>query len=154
MPSLKISKGQLVGLKNTRDIACSLPVNSQGYILPSIDGVTWIGSTYQKDFQDLLPSSKATKDLISRTKRNFKIDLGSTDGALTEARIRLGSKDRLPIAGRISNDQHIYAIGALGSRGFSLAPLMGELIASQISKSPNPISTGIALSIDPMRFIN
>ena len=54
----------------------------------------------------------------------------------------------------ISNHQNIYAIGALGSRGFSLAPLLGELIASQISQSPNPISTGIALSIDPMRFID
>ena len=154
IPSLKISKGQLVGLKDSPDITCSIPVNSEGYILPPIDGITWIGSTHQKDFQDLLPSSEVTKDLILRTERNFKITLGSADGALSEARVRLGSKDRLPIAGRISNDQHIYAIGALGSRGFSLAPLMGELIASQISKSPNPISTGIALSIDPMRFIN
>ena len=154
MPSLKISKGQLVGLKNSQDIACSLPINSEGYILPSIDGVTWIGSTHQKDFQDLLPSSEAANDLISRTERNFKVNLGSVDGALTEARLRLGSKDRLPIAGKISNDQNIYAIGALGSRGFSLAPLMGELIASQISQSPNPVSTGIALSIDPMRFID
>jgi tRNA 5-methylaminomethyl-2-thiouridine biosynthesis bifunctional protein len=122
--------------------------------LPSIDGVTWIGSTHQKDFQDLLPSSEATNDLISRTERNFKVNLGSIDGALSEVRLRLGSKDRLPIAGKISNDQNIYAIGALGSRGFSLAPLMGELIASQISQSPNPVSTGIALSIDPMRFID
>jgi len=154
IPSLKISKGQLVGLKNSQDIACSLPINSEGYILPSIDGVTWIGSTHEKDFQDLLPSSEATNDLIIRTEKNFKVNLGSIDGALTEARLRLGSKDRLPIAGKISSDHNIYAIGALGSRGFSLAPLMGELIASQISQSPNPVSTGIALSIDPMRFID
>ena len=154
MPNLKISKGQLVGLRSNQEIACSLPVNSEGYILPSIDGITWIGSTHQKDFQDIMPSLEATKDLISRTERNFKINLVSDANALTEARLRVGSKDRLPIAGRISNDQNIYAIGALGSRGFSLAPLLGELIASQISKSPNPISTGIALSIDPMRFID
>jgi tRNA 5-methylaminomethyl-2-thiouridine biosynthesis bifunctional protein len=154
MPNLKISKGQLVGLRSNQEIACSLPVNSEGYILPPIDGITWIGSTHQKDFQDIMPSSEATKDLISRTERNFKINLVSDANALTEARLRVGSKDRLPIAGRISNDQNIYAIGALGSRGFSLAPLLGELIASQISKSPNPISTGIALSIDPMRFID
>jgi len=29
---------------------------------------------------------------------------------------------------------------------------MGEYIAAQISNSPNPISTGIALSVNPMRF--
>jgi glycine/D-amino acid oxidase-like deaminating enzyme len=40
----------------------------------------------------------------------------------------------------------------LGSRGFSLGPILGEYIASLINNSPSPISTGLALSIDPLRF--
>lgn len=149
---LKISKGQLVGLNGAQDIAFPLPINSEGYILPPLNGVTWIGSTHQKEFHDIQPSDEANQELINRTENNFKISLNAKNNFLTEARIRVGSKDRLPIAGRASAHQNIYALGALGSRGFSLAPLMGEYIASQISSSPNPISTGIALSIDPMRF--
>ena len=149
---LKISKGQLVGLSGTQDITSKLPINSEGYILPPVNGVTWIGSTHQKDFNDLKPSDKENQELIKRTENNFNIKLHAEGDLLTEARARVGSKDRLPIAGRVSSEQNIYALGALGSRGFSLAPLMGEYIASQISNSPNPISTGIALSINPMRF--
>ena len=69
---------------------------------------------------------------------------------LMTANFRVGSKDRLPIAGKIADQ--IYVIGSLGSRGFSLAPLLGEFIASQINNSPSPISSGIALAIDPLRF--
>ena len=149
---LKISKGQLIGLNGKQDITSKLPINSEGYILPPVDGVTWIGSTHQKEFDDLQPSDEVNQELLKRTENNFKIKLHAEGDLLTEARARVGSKDRLPIAGRVSSDQNIYALGALGSRGFSLAPLMGEYIASQISNSPNPISTGIALSVNPMRF--
>ena len=67
-----------------------------------------------------------------------------------KANFRVGSKDRLPLAGKI--EENIYAIGALGSRGFSLAPLLGEHVASLINNSPSPISSGIALAIEPLRF--
>ena len=53
---------------------------------------------------------------------------------LMEARLRTGSKDRLPLAGKI--EENVYALGALGSRGFSLGPILGEYIASLINNTP------------------
>jgi len=154
IPTLKISKGQLAGLTEPQMIEPMMPVNSEGYILPKVNGVTWVGSTHDKEFLDLEASEDSARDLIIRTEKNFNIKLQTQGSIMTEARLRVGSKDRLPIAGRISTTQNIYALGALGSRGFSLAPLLSEYLISQINNAPNPISTAIALSVDPKRFIN
>ena len=154
IPDLKISKGQLIGLQGSQDINLNLPLNSEGYILPALDGVTWIGSTYERNFIDMKPSIDSGNELLSRTENNFQITLNSNKKMLMESRFRLGTKDRLPIAGKLAPNNNIYVLGALGSRGFSLAPLLGEFIASQIHNSPNPISTGIALTVDPQRFIS
>ena len=154
IPNLKISKGQLVGLTGLKDMNLNLPVNSEGYILPQLNGVTWIGSTHEREFVDMAPSITAGNELISRTEKNFQINLNTEKKMLMESRFRMGSKDRLPVAGKIYPNKNIFALGALGSRGFSLAPLLGEFIASQIHGAPNPISSGIALTLDPRRFID
>ena len=147
---LKVSKGQLVGLKDTQAINLELPLNSAGYILPKVNGINWIGSTHEKEFKDLEISFAAGHDLIARTEKNFNIKLADSEEILMEARLRIGSRDRLPMAGCI--DKNVYVLGALGTRGFSLAPILGDYIASLINHSPNPISSGIALAIDPLRF--
>ncbi len=147
---LKISKGQLVGLKGSQQVNLDLPLNSAGYILPEVDGVTWIGSTHEREFKNIDVCYEAGYKLIEKTNKNFNLGLTGAENMLMTANFRVGSKDRLPIAGKIADQ--IYVIGSLGSRGFSLAPLLGEFVASQINNSPSPISSGIALAIDPLRF--
>ena len=147
---LKISKGQLVGLKGNQQINLDLPLNSAGYILPEVDGVTWIGSTHEREFKNIDVCYEAGYKLIEKTNKNFNLGFTGAENMLMTANFRVGSKDRLPIAGKIADQ--IYVIGSLGSRGFSLAPLLGEFVASQINNSPSPISSGIALAIDPLRF--
>jgi tRNA 5-methylaminomethyl-2-thiouridine biosynthesis bifunctional protein len=147
---LKISKGQLVGLKGNQQINLDLPLNSAGYILPEVDGVTWIGSTHEREFKNIDVCYEAGYKLIEKTNKNFNLGFTGAENMLMTANFRVGSKDRLPIAGKI--EDKIYVIGSLGSRGFSLAPLLGEFVASQINNSPSPISSGIALAIDPLRF--
>ena len=147
---LKISKGQIVGLRGIQAIDINLPLNSAGYILPKVNGINWIGSTHEKEFEDLETSLKEGYELVARTEKNFNIKLSGSEEMLMEARLRIGSKDRLPIAGSI--EKNIYVLGALGTRGFSLAPILGDYIASLMNGSANPISTGIAVAIDPLRF--
>jgi len=148
----KISKGQLVGLKGSQQINLDLPINSAGYILPEVNGVTWIGSTHEREFENIDICYEAGYGLIERTNKNFNIELAGAGNILMTANLRVGSKDRLPLAGKV--EENIYAIGSLGSRGFSLGPLLGDYIASLINNSPSPISSGIALAIDPLRFID
>ena len=129
-----------------------LPLNSAGYILPQVNDITWIGSTHEREFENIDISYESGYDLITRIEKNFNIDLVGSEDMLMEARIRVGSKDRLPLAGKI--EENVYAIGALGSRGFSLGPILGDYIASLINNSPNPLSSGIAVAIEPLRFID
>ena len=146
----KISKGQLVGLKGSQQVNLDLPLNSAGYILPEVNGVTWIGSTHEREFENIDICYEAGYELIERTNKNFNIELAGAENMLMTANLRVGSKDRLPLAGKV--EENIYAIGSLGSRGFSLGPLLGDYVASLINNSPSPISSGIALAIDPLRF--
>ena len=147
---LKISKGQLVGLKGNQQIDLDLPINSAGYILPMVDGITWIGSTHEREFENIEICYEAGRELIKRTNKNFNVSLQGSDDMQMTANLRVSSKDRLPLAGKI--EKNIYAIGGLGSRGFSLGPILGEHVASLINNSPSPISSGIALAIEPLRF--
>ena len=150
LSGLKTSKGQLVGLKGKQPIDLDLPINSAGYILPKVDGITWIGSTHEREFENMDVCYEAGKELIERTNQNFKITFDGLDNMLMKSNFRVGSKDRLPLAGKI--EENVYAIGGLGSRGFSLGPILGEHVASLINHSPSPISSGIALAIEPLRF--
>ncbi len=147
---LKISKGQLVGLKGDQQIDLDLPINSAGYILPKLDGITWIGSTHEREFENIEICYETGRELIKRTNKNFNVSLQGSDDMQMTANFRVSSKDRLPLAGKI--EKNIYAIGGLGSRGFSLGPILGEHVASLINNSPSPISSGIALAIEPLRF--
>ena len=150
LSGLKTSKGQLVGLKGKQPIDLDLPINSAGYILPKVNGITWIGSTHEREYNNIDVCYEAGKELIERTNQNFKITLDGLDNMLMKSNFRVGSKDRLPLAGKIK--ENVYAIGGLGSRGFSLGPILGEHVASLINHSPSPISSGIALAIEPLRF--
>ena len=150
LSGLKISKGQLVGLKGKQPIDLDLPVNSASYILPKVKNITWIGSSHEKEYENLNISYEVGKELVNKIDKNFKIKLAGKSNMLMEARLRAGSKDRLPLAGKI--EENVYALGALGSRGFSLGPILGEYIASLINNTPSPISAGIALAIEPLRF--
>ena len=147
---MKISKGQLIGLKGSQQINLDLPLNSAGYILPEANGVTWIGSTHEREFKNIDICYEAGYELIERTNKNFNIELAGAENMLMTANLRVGSNDRLPLAGKV--EENVYAVGSLGSRGFSLGPLLGEYVASLINNSPSPISSGIALAMDPLRF--
>ena len=49
IPSLNILKGSLIALKSNRFKKVKIPINHSGYILPVMDGFSWIGSSHQKN---------------------------------------------------------------------------------------------------------
>jgi tRNA 5-methylaminomethyl-2-thiouridine biosynthesis bifunctional protein len=83
---------------------------------------------------------------------------------------RLATPDRLPLAGALPLslmpagtrlDQArllprragLFVHIALGSRGLTLAPLMGALLAAQIAGAPWPLEQDLADALDPGRFL-
>jgi len=87
---------------------------------------------------------------------------------------RCVSRDRLPLAGALPEEAAIlaqaalyrgahladlprlpglYCLSALGSRGLSLAPLLGEHLACLIEGEPAPIEAPLSAAVDPARFL-
>ncbi len=83
---------------------------------------------------------------------------------------RLGSDDRLPVAGALPladpglppsrltqarawpRHPGLFVLTALGSRGLTLAPLLGELVAAQALGLPWPLEQDLADAVDPVRW--
>jgi len=64
------------------------------------------------------------------------------------AGVRATTPDRLPLAGRQGD---LLVLTGLGSRGFSLAPLLGEHVAALAIGAPSPLPTSLARLVDPAR---
>ena len=77
------------------------------------------------------------------------VDPASLEG---RASIRAAAPDRLPIAGPAPGMAGVYMLTGLGSRGFTLAPLLGEHVAALITGAPSPLAASQAALVDPARF--
>ena len=79
--------------------------------------------------------------------------------------IRATTPDRLPFAGAPSQKEKApdgtpaprsppsRLIGGLGSRGFLWAPLLAELVASEVCGEPLPVEASVAANLNPGRFL-
>lgn len=101
-----------------------------------------------------------------------------TSGNLARTGVRCSVRDRLPIIGNVGDFEqqtqayqnlfnlrrrrqaikpaayhnNLYVFGALGSRGLTSAPLLGETLASMIYGEPLPLSADILAELLPNRF--
>jgi tRNA 5-methylaminomethyl-2-thiouridine biosynthesis bifunctional protein len=67
--------------------------------------------------------------------------------------VRASTPDYIPIAGAASAGlKGLFILSGLGSRGFCLAPLLGEHIAALALGSPSPLPGDLAAWVDPARF--
>lgn len=68
------------------------------------------------------------------------------------ASIRATTPDRLPVAGPVPGMPGVHVLGGLGSRGFCLAPLLGEHVTALAVGAPSPLPAELADLLDPDRF--
>ncbi|NNN43265.1 MULTISPECIES: bifunctional tRNA (5-methylaminomethyl-2-thiouridine)(34)-methyltransferase MnmD/FAD-dependent 5-carboxymethylaminomethyl-2-thiouridine(34) oxidoreductase MnmC [unclassified Vibrio] len=153
-----------------------------GYMTPhSPDYKTHcIGASYDKHSLDYLFDPQAQQENAQRLARCIpnqswpkQIDVS---GNQSRQGIRCVSRDHLPFVGNIgqrdkiveqysdlpqqplehipsvANYPHLYGILGLGSRGLSSAPLMAELLASQICGDPLPLPVDVLESLHPSRM--
>jgi tRNA 5-methylaminomethyl-2-thiouridine biosynthesis bifunctional protein len=66
------------------------------------------------------------------------------------ASVRATVRDNLPLAGAAAPS--LYLLGALGGRGFTLAPLLAEHIAAVALGAPSPLPARVSALVDPGRF--
>ncbi len=90
-----------------------------------------------------------------------RIDVSSLS---SRASIRATTQDRAPIMGALPDAQvwslqnpavheGMFILGGLGARGLTLAPLLGEEVASLLLVEPSVLSMPASGAIDPARFL-
>ncbi len=58
-----------------------------------------------------------------------------------------------PKAGRASLQENLFVLMGLGSRGFALAPILGEAITAEVLGEPSPLERSVAESLHPARVL-
>ena len=67
--------------------------------------------------------------------------------------VRATSPDFLPLAGPVlGRPAGLFILTGLGSRGFTLAPLLAEHLVAQALGIPSPLPLELAELVDPNRF--
>jgi tRNA 5-methylaminomethyl-2-thiouridine biosynthesis bifunctional protein len=68
------------------------------------------------------------------------------------AGLRAATGDYLPLAGAVPGQDGLFVFAGLGSRGFCLAPLLGEHVAALAAGLASPLPTPLAGLVEPGRF--
>jgi tRNA 5-methylaminomethyl-2-thiouridine biosynthesis bifunctional protein len=126
-------------------------VSFGGYVAPAPGGAL-AGSTHDRGDTDARPReaddvrnlAAIAAVLPSLARRMACAPLSSWVG------VRAASPDYLPVAGAAGAG--VYLFGGLGSRGFCLAPLLGEHVAAQMLGRPSPLPAALAALTAPGRF--
>jgi glycine/D-amino acid oxidase-like deaminating enzyme len=136
---LQVSKGHIIGIPKKYVYKIPVPIHHQGYILPPLDDYVWMGSTYEHEYENLEISNKQINKILNAQKIFLKSTEIPNEEILVRASERVSRSNKFPIAGKISQNQCLYAVGALGSRGFSSSFLCGEVVANQIRNGFIPV---------------
>lgn len=64
--------------------------------------------------------------------------------------VRAAFPDQMPVMGALA--EGLILIAGLGSRGFTLGPLLGEAAAAMLLGEPQPLEASIVAALEPQRF--
>ena len=150
-PWLRAIRGQVTGVAAVAP-GLRAPVCRDGYFTPAMDGQHYVGATFDHaraneviTREDRLRNLQRAASILPGV-----IDAGSLVAQSDWAALRCASRDRLPVIGQI--DDNLLCSIAMGSRGFSWAPLAGEVVACLIAGEPMPLERNVLRRLSPSRF--
>lgn len=179
---LRPVRGQVERVKSAGTLeALNTVLCHKGYLTPSFNGYHALGSTYVKGDVDTTPREEESRqNLDTQAKALAECDWITqlTHDNTARASIRLGTPDHQPIVGLIpnweqqktlfeglsvgkplssmplpDNESKISYLTGLGSRGLTTAPLMAEVLASELTHSPMPMSEPLLQALAPNRYL-
>ena len=125
-----------------------------GYLTPALEGRHDLGATFWKEHvpeasdDRLAAGHEHNLGLLPESIRRLLPTHTQDFGARISRRASL--LDRRPLSGRLSD--RVFVLGGLGARGFTLAPLLGELLAAEILGQAVPVSRDQLGGIRPSRY--
>lgn len=123
-----------------------------GYVAPTVDALLF-GATHDRGRTDVEVSPDDTARNLTTLATRLPALASRIDPAAVRSRaaVRATTRDRLPVAGAVPGRPGLFVLGGLGSRGFCLAPLLGEHLAAQILDRPSPLPVSIAQRLSASR---
>ena len=144
--NLRASRGQL----SWADVELADATTYGGYAIP-VGARTLLGATHDRVGRRDPYRLDAADD--ARNARTLREHLGLVATALAPARasVRVNTADTLPVMGEV--EPGLWVLGALGSRGFSHAPLLGAALAARILERPVPLTARQSARLSPRRLV-
>ena len=130
----------------------------KGYFTPQMEGRQALGSTYvRNDRKTDYRQEEAHANLATHKKALTDAEfLDSIKHDYTgRAALRMTLPDHQPVVGIVYDEQfggRLSVLRGLGSRGLTTAPLMAEILASEISNEPLPIAAHLYEAVHHTRF--
>ncbi len=164
---LRCFRGQVSHLPESADLPRCV-VCREGYIAPPHEGYAGLGATFQRSHA-MEPHAEDHQANLARLSAMLPELADRYDATQLTGRVGLRpvSPDKLPMVGALPLASceprpaaHVewprwpglFVASGYGARGFVWAPLMAELLASQICGEPLPIEAELAAAVDPARF--
>jgi tRNA 5-methylaminomethyl-2-thiouridine biosynthesis bifunctional protein len=177
---LRYSRGQIDWGPLSGDVPAHA-IAAGGYVAPLSDGVVF-GSTFDRvDATTIVSANEESTEDNLATLAEIGLALSARlDRARIQSRaaVRVSTPDVAPVAAMLPDDlpwrarfealrhggrvdlslpaaahEGLYVLGALGARGFLLAPLLAERIASEICGEPCPLDREAMEAAHPARFL-
>jgi tRNA 5-methylaminomethyl-2-thiouridine biosynthesis bifunctional protein len=145
-------RGQVTAIPpESRDLHA--PVCRDGYVTPAENGMHYVGGTFDESMSIPIVIDQDHETNVSRAAHILPsvFENASTDIRSGWAGVRCVSRDRVPVVGEVFED--VYASLAMGSRGFTWAPLAGELLASLLAGESFPVERSVANGVLPQRLL-
>lgn len=141
----------------------------EGYVTPAALGYHCVGASFHRGGEPPLRDEDTAANL-ARLERMLPGTAGSYGGRPQPGRVgfRPVSPDKVPIVGELYRPDvmpqgrdlsgierlpGLYVASGYGARGAVWAPLMAELLASQLDDEPWPLESDLAGAVDPARFL-
>lgn len=140
---------------NATTVQCPSVVCYKGYFTPALESQHCVGATYARHFTTTEATTNSTQDM-QQNLATLADNLAPQDWPTqllplsNRTSVRNTSRDHLPVVGELAPG--LAVIGALGSRGFTAAPLAAEILASQWADEPLPISEAMRQRLLPQRL--
>ena len=146
-----------------------VPIAGDGYALSLPEGGVLFGATASLDDPDASVRDADHQHNLQRLARLSGLRPAAGQDLWGRVAWRAQSDDRLPIAGplpsellsanpavdqtrRLARMHGLFVCTALGARGITWAPLLGEVLAAQICGTPLPLEQSLLDAIDPGRW--
>lgn len=174
-------RGQITAIRESKSsklLKIPLSAKRKGHVTPAMNGLHYLGATYDTKIVDLQCDSMSDIENLNRVHDLAKQVQWSTQIKDHWSGIRATTRDYLPIVGQVADEQeflktfaslnrdskkwiahcspcypNLYTCFGFGSRGLSTIPLAAEWLAGLINNESNILPRDIIAALSPSRFL-